>query len=202
MVFFGIKSKELVVMKKLAIFASGSGTNAQKIIEYFLLDRSAEVAIVLSNKKNAMALNRAKQFNIPAITFSRTTFYETVEILKVLKNHNIDLIVLAGFLWLVPDYLLKKYPNKIINIHPALLPKYGGKGMYGMRVHQSVINSGDPESGITIHNVNEKYDEGAIIFQAKCRINDGDSPEMLAQKIHKLEHEHFPRVIKKLLEKL
>ncbi len=186
-------------MKKLAIFASGSGTNAQNIIEYFLTNKSAEVALVLSNKQNAMVLNRAKQFNVPTITFNRTTFYETGEILKVLENHNIDLIILAGFLWLVPDYLLKKYLNKIINIHPALLPKYGGRGMYGMRVHESVINSGDPESGITIHYVNEKYDEGVIIFQARCRIDEGDSPEMLAQKVHKLEHEHFPEIIEKLL---
>lgn len=190
------------IMKKLAIFASGNGTNAQNIIEYFLSDSGAEVVILLSNKQNAMVLNRAKQYKVPTITFNRTTFYETGEIIKVLENHNIDLIILAGFLWLVPDYLLKKYPNRIINIHPALLPKYGGKGMYGMRVHQSVINSGDTESGITVHFVNEKYDEGAIIFQAKCKVNEGDSPEMLAQKIHKLEHEHFPAVIEKLLADL
>lgn len=189
-------------MKKIAIFASGSGTNAQNIIEYFLHKPEIEVSLVLSNKPDALVLKRAGRFKVPTFTFNRKTFYETRDILDVLRSHKIDLVVLAGFLWLIPDYLLKKYHKRIINIHPALLPKYGGTGMYGMRVHESVINSGDTESGITIHYVNEKYDEGAPIFQAKCKIDMEDFPEMLAQKIHQLEYEHFPRVIEQVMESL
>lgn len=186
-------------MKRIAIFASGSGTNAQNIIEYFKDNAEIEVSLVLSNRNDALVLERAKRFHVPTFTFNRFTFYETIDVLGELEEHKIDFIVLAGFLWLVPKYLIGKYAGQIINIHPALLPKYGGKGMYGMKVHKSVIESGDDESGITIHYVNEKYDDGAIIFQAKCNIDVGDTPEMLAQKIHKLEYDNFPVVIKKLL---
>jgi len=190
------------IMKKIAIFASGSGTNAQNIIEFFLDKPEVSVSLVLSNKKDALVLERAERLKVPSFSFDRKMFYESNEILHLLKKHKIDLIVLAGFLWLVPDYLLKNYPQRIINIHPALLPKYGGKGMYGARVHESVIRQGDSESGITIHYVNEKYDEGATIFQAKCSIDVGESPESLARKIHKLEYEHFPEAIEKLLDGL
>ena len=189
-------------MKRIAIFASGSGTNAQNIIEYFSNKPEVEVSLILSNKHDALVLKRAGRFKVPTFTFNRKTFYETRGVLDVLGSHKIDLVVLAGFLWLIPDYLLLKYHKRIINIHPALLPKYGGKGMYGMRVHESVINSGDPESGITIHYVNEKYDEGAPIYQAKCKVDKGESAEKLARKIHQLEYEHFPRVIEQVLENL
>jgi len=186
-------------MKRVAIFASGSGTNAQNIIEYFKDNPELEVSLVLSNKKDAKVLSRAKQFGVPTYTFNRTTFFETSDVSEMLSKFKIDLIVLAGFLWLVPNNLIKAFPRRIINIHPALLPKYGGKGMYGMRVHEAVIESGDRESGITIHYVNEKYDEGATIFQAKCPIEERDTPELLVAKIHKLEHENFPVLIEKLL---
>jgi len=187
-------------MKRIAIFASGSGTNAQNIIEYFKRNPDVEVSMVLSNNDEAGVLARAKQFGVPTHVFDRSTFYNTTEITELLREYKTDLIVLAGFLWLVPKDLLDNFPGCIINIHPALLPGYGGKGMYGMKVHEAVIHSGDKESGITIHFVNEKYDEGAIIFQAKCRIDAGDTPDLLAVKVHQLEYKHFPVVIEKLLK--
>jgi len=186
-------------MKNIAIFASGNGSNAEKIISYFEKKPVAHVELVLSNNKNAKVLERAQKFKVDAITFSRNTFYDTTEILAILQRHNIDLIVLAGFLWLIPDYLLKHFPNRIVNIHPALLPKYGGKGMYGMRVHEAVINNRDSGSGITIHFVNEVYDKGEIIFQATCAVDLLESPESLAQKIHLLEHKFFPVIIERIL---
>lgn len=185
--------------KNIAIFASGSGTNAEQIIKHFKGSDRAAVRILLSNKKDAYALVRAKKHHIPTHVFSREEFYNTDEIVELLKQQKIDLIVLAGFLWLVPASLIKAFPDKIINIHPALLPKYGGKGMYGMRVHQAVIDSGDNESGISIHYVNEKYDEGKIVFQARCNIGIDDTPESLAEKIHQLEYEYFPKVIEDLI---
>ncbi len=185
--------------RKIAIFASGSGTNAQRIIEYFTGHTSIAVSMILSNKKDAYVLVRAEQFNIPAVVFDRQTFYESGEVLRILQENEIDFIVLAGFLWLIPVYLIRAYPRKIINIHPALLPKYGGKGMYGIHVHQAVLDNGDKESGISIHYVNEKYDEGAIIFQAKCEVLPDDTPESLAQRIHQLEYKHYPEVIEKLV---
>ncbi|RLD68658.1 MAG: phosphoribosylglycinamide formyltransferase [Bacteroidetes bacterium] len=184
-------------MKKIAIFASGSGTNAENIIRYFKNSKKIEVALVLSNNKNAFVLERAAKLNIETKTFNRSSFIESDEVIKLLEEKNIDFIVLAGFLWLIPKSLIFAFNNKIINIHPALLPKYGGKGMFGMHVHNAIIDNGEKESGISIHNVNEKYDDGAIIFQAKCKIGIGDTPESLAQKIHKLEYEHFPKVIEK-----
>jgi phosphoribosylglycinamide formyltransferase-1 len=185
--------------KNIAIFASGSGTNAEQIILYFRRSSVGRVKLILSNKSDAYALVRAEKYNVPTIVFSRDEFYKTDRIPDLLLQEEIDLVVLAGFLWLVPTNLIRAFPNKIINIHPALLPKYGGKGMYGMKVHQAVIDSGDSESGISIHFVNEKYDEGKIIFQARCKLEPNDTPESLAQKIHQLEYEYFPKVIEELI---
>jgi phosphoribosylglycinamide formyltransferase-1 len=185
-------------MKYLAIFASGSGTNAQNIIEYFNEKGIAEVSLILSNDKDAYVLERARKHNIPTVTFNRKTFYETDVILDLLREKQIDLVVLAGFLWMIPGNLLRAFPNGIVNIHPALLPNYGGKGFYGMKVHESVIAAGEKESGITIHYVNEHYDAGQIIFQATCPVLAEDTPESLAIKVHALEYAHFPRVIAEL----
>jgi len=186
-------------MKRLAIFASGNGSNAQRIAEYFSGIIDAEVALILSNRKDAYVLERARNLGIASMTFDRKTFYETAEVLKWLENAKINLVVLAGFLWLVPSNLIAAFPSAIVNIHPALLPKYGGKGMFGAAVHKAVIEAGEEESGITIHYVDEKYDHGNIIFQAKCYIEQGETPDSLAQKIHELEYEHFPKVIEQLL---
>ena len=186
---------------RIAIFASGSGSNAQRIAEYFAGTCLLEISAIYCNNPDAFVLDRAKSLEIPSILFNRDTLYKSTAILEDLKSRETDWIVLAGFLWLIPGYILQAFPNRIVNIHPALLPKYGGKGMYGMKVHQAVIASGDPESGITIHYVNEHYDEGNIVFQARCIINKEDTPEMLAAKIHDLEYEHFPAVIGKLIDR-
>lgn len=183
--------------KKIALFASGSGTNAQNIIEYFTNNEYVEIDSLWSNNANAFALKRAKKLNIKTYIFDREEFYKTDNIVRILNNRNVDLIVLAGFLWLIPSNLIENYC--IINIHPALLPKYGGKGMYGMNVHKAVVESGDKESGISIHFVNEKYDDGKLVFQAKCPVLPSDTPEDVANKIHQLEYEHFPKEIEKLL---
>jgi len=189
-------------MRNIAIFASGSGTNAENIIKYFSNKKSAKVALVLSNKREAMVLKRAEESNVPSIFFERDDFYSNGRVLSDLVLYKIDFIVLAGFLWLVPESLVQKYSGRIINIHPALLPKYGGKGMYGDKVHSAVISSGDTESGITIHNVNRVYDDGDIIFQARCKVDQADTPASLASKVHALEYLHFPRVIEELVSKL
>jgi phosphoribosylglycinamide formyltransferase-1 len=189
-------------MKKIAIFASGSGTNAENIIDYFSTKNSAKVALVLSNRKDAFVLERATRLKIPGYFFDRNKFYDTEEVLDWLLKNGIDLIVLAGFLWLVPVNILKQYDRKIINIHPALLPKYGGKGMYGDRVHRAVIENGDGVSGITIHFVNESYDKGDIIFQARCKVDPSDTPDSLAKKIHSLEYQHYPRIIEEMILKM
>jgi phosphoribosylglycinamide formyltransferase 1 len=186
-------------MKNVAIFASGSGTNAQAIIEHLNNSKVGHVSVIFSNNKDAFVLQRAQKYNIPDYVFSKNEFYNTTNIRDILKEKKIDFIVLAGFLWLIPEYLLVAFPDRIINIHPALLPKYGGKGMYGMKVHEAVINNKEKESGITIHYVNENYDEGNIIFQAKCQIAQNDSPEILAKKIHELEHKHYPKIVEELL---
>ena len=186
-------------LKKIAIFASGSGTNAENIVKYFNQGNLARVAVILTNNKNAFVIDRAAQLNVACRVFNREILYKTDEIPELLKRMNIDLIVLAGFLWLVPDNLLKTFPGKIVNIHPALLPKYGGKGMYGHVVHDAVLKSGDRESGITIHYVNENYDDGKVILQAKCEVNPNWSANELAEKIHELEYFHYPRVIEKIL---
>lgn len=189
-------------MKKIAIFASGSGSNAENIINYFQNDVENVVKIVFCNKPNAYVLERAKRLNVPTFVFGREDFYHSDMVLKELKQLDIDMIVLAGFLWKVPDAIIEAYRERVVNIHPALLPSYGGKGMYGMKVHESVIAAGEKESGITIHYVNDHYDEGATIFQARCEITPEDTPDTLAEKVHALEYEHFPRVIKEVLEKI
>jgi phosphoribosylglycinamide formyltransferase-1 len=187
-------------MDKIAIFASGSGTNAQNIIEYFRTKKTAEVSYVLSNKKDAYVLTRAQNYNIPVRTFDRHEFYETDRILNFLKEKGIGWIILAGFLWLVPENIVDSFTNRIINIHPALLPKFGGKGMYGLKVHKAVLDNKEKETGITIHYVNKKYDEGNIVFQTKCRVYKSDTPESLAQKVHKLEYKFYPEIIEKLIK--
>jgi phosphoribosylglycinamide formyltransferase 1 len=184
-------------MKKLAIFASGSGTNAENIINYFNGHHDIKVDIVLTNRADAFVVERAKKYQIDYMVFNRSDFYENNKVLNILDIRKIDFVILAGFLWLIPVNLIQKFPKKIINIHPALLPNYGGKGMYGMKVHEAIIKNGEKQSGISIHFVNENYDEGEIIFQAKCNIDKNDTPELLANKIHFLEHEHFPREIEK-----
>lgn len=189
-------------MKKVAIFASGSGSNAENIINYFENDTENVVKIVFCNKPNAYVLERAKRLNVPTFVFGREDFYHSDMVLNELKRLDIDMIVLAGFLWKVPDAIIEAYRERVVNIHPALLPSYGGKGMYGMKVHESVIAAGEKESGITIHYVNDHYDEGATIFQARCEITPEDTPDTLAEKVHALEYEHFPRVIKEVLEKI
>ena len=189
-------------MKKIAIFASGSGSNAENIINYFQNDAENVVKIVFCNKPNAYVLERDKRLNVPTFVFGREDFYHSDMVLNELKRLDIDMIVLAGFLWKVPDAIIEAYRERVVNIHPALLPSYGGKGMYGMKVHESVIAAGEKESGITIHYVNDHYDEGATIFQARCEITPEDTPDTLAEKVHALEYEHFPRVIKEVLEKI
>jgi phosphoribosylglycinamide formyltransferase-1 len=186
-------------MKRIAIFASGNGSNVQNIAEYFKDSDEIEISLVLTNNPNAGVLKRTATLGLSSLIFTKTDFYKSDKIVKILKSLNIDLIVLAGFLWLVPENLLKEFKNKIINIHPALLPKYGGKGMYGNRVHETVIKNKENTSGITIHYVNEKYDEGEKIFEAFVNINYGETPESLAEKIHKLEYIYYPEIIKKLL---
>jgi phosphoribosylglycinamide formyltransferase-1 len=186
-------------VQKIAIFASGTGSNARKIVAYFKSHPTIEIALVVSNKATAPVLDMARENHIPSLIINRATFYETTSILDVLKE--IDLVVLAGFLWLIPTYLIQHFPEKIINIHPALLPKYGGKGMYGKYVHQAVKAAGETKSGITIHYVNEVYDEGQIIFQKSCDLDVSDRPEQIAQKVLELEHAYFAPVIEQLLTK-
>jgi phosphoribosylglycinamide formyltransferase-1 len=188
--------------KRIAIFASGSGSNAQKIMEHFKRSPDAEVVLILTNNPQAYVLQRADNFEIPSHIFNRQEFYETDEIIRMLKNLQVDLIVLAGFLWLVPKSLLAAFPNKIINLHPALLPKFGGKGMYGDNVHKAVLAAGEEESGITIHFTNDEFDEGEIIHQSKFKIEPGDNLEMIKFKGQQLEHQHFPKVIENLLKKM
>lgn len=189
-------------MKKIAIFASGSGSNAQRIMEHFKKSKVAEVCMVLTNNPEAYVLQRADNFEIPTHIFDKEEFYQTDHILKLLKSKEVSIIVLAGFLWLIPDYLLQAYPKRIINIHPSLLPKYGGKGMYGKKVHEEVLKNHDSESGITIHYVNEHFDEGEIIYQARFRIEAEDDLEMIIYKGQHLEHLHYPRIVENLLKKL
>lgn len=187
-------------MKRVVIFASGSGSNAENLIRFFQNSDNASVIQVLTNNPRAKVLDRCKILNISALSFNKNAFVETNDVLNILKSNTPDLIVLAGFLWKFPAHILEIFPNKVINIHPALLPKFGGKGMYGIHVHNAVVNQKETETGITIHYVNEHYDEGAIIFQAKCEVKASDSAEDVAAKIHKLEMEHFPEVVEKLLK--
>ena len=187
-------------MKNVAIFASGSGTNAENIARYFSKSETVKVAVVLSNNKYLCVHARVNNLGIPSFVFSRDEFVEGTPILAKLAEYQIDLIVLAGFMNKISDALLTAYPGKIINIHPALLPKHGGKGMYGMHVHEAVVAAGEKESGITIHYINENYDEGDIIFQAKCEVLPADTPEEVATKVHALEYAHYPHVIDDLLK--
>lgn len=185
-------------MKRLAIFVSGGGTNLQRIAEYFAPNPEVELACVVSNNKDAYANQRAKNLGIPLLLVDKP-YFNSNQFVDRMKNLDIDLIVLAGFLWLIPQRLIDAFPNKIINIHPALLPKYGGKGFYGHHVHEAVVAAHEKESGITIHYVNEKYDSGNIIFQAKVAISRNDTPDDVAAKIHVLEQMNFPVVIENLL---
>jgi phosphoribosylglycinamide formyltransferase 1 len=184
-------------MKKIAMFASGSGSNAENIIRHFRDEENLNIECIYSNKADAFVLERAKKYAIRTRVFSRDDFYSNNAIMNELKLLNPDLIVLAGFLWLIPENIAENF--KVINIHPALLPKYGGKGMYGHFVHEAVVANKETTSGITIHYVNKNYDEGQIIFQASCDVLPTDTPDDVAQKVHELEYRHFPLVIEKLL---
>lgn len=185
--------------KRIAIFATGSGSNAEAIMRYFENHNDIEVSILLSNKAEAGALKHAENYGVPTVVFNKDTFINTNEIVQLLQSEAIDLIVLAGFLWKIPDNLIAAFPNKIINIHPALLPKYGGKGMYGMNVHEAVKAAGETESGITIHLVNKNYDEGKALLQEKVSILPEDDAATIAQKVLKLEHTHFAPLVEKYL---
>lgn len=198
--FFLTLQQKYKEMKRIAVFASGNGSNAEHIANYFAKGTLAGVDVIYCNNPKAFVIQRAANLNIPLVLFDREKFYATETILRDLQSRNIDLIVLAGFLWLIPGSITRAYHDRIINIHPALLPKYGGKGMFGMAVHEAVIEAGDKESGITIHLIDDVYDKGEILFQAKCPVLPHDTPESLAEKVHALEYEHFPKVIEKTLE--
>ena len=185
-------------MKKIVLFASGSGTNAEKIILHFDKSKNVNIVAACTNNPNAKVIEKAKKYDVPVIVFSKEDLMSRL-VLEKLNELQPDLIVLAGFLLKLPEHLVRAFPNNIVNIHPALLPNYGGKGMYGMHVHQAVLDNRDKTTGITIHYVNEHYDEGAIIFQKEVNIEDCDSPEEIAKKVQHLEHEYFPQVIEKLL---
>jgi len=186
-------------MKRIVIFASGSGTNAENLIKFFQDSDKASVVQVLTNNPHAKVLDRCKTLGVSALSFNQIALTKTNDVLNILKASCPDLIVLAGFLWKFPEFILNEFPNKVINVHPALLPKYGGKGMYGMHVHEAIVANKEPETGITIHYVNEHYDEGTIIFQIRCDVLPSDSAEDVAAKIHALEMKHFPKVVETLL---
>jgi len=186
--------------KRLVIFASGNGTNTQNVINYFATSQTVEVVCVLSNKKDAKVLKRAESLDIKALAFSKAEMQSSEGIVQDLKQLKPDLIVLAGFLLKFPNVILREFPDKVINIHPALLPKYGGKGMYGKHVHEAVVANKEQETGITIHYVNEQYDEGAIIFQAKTDVLEKDMADDVATKVHALEYEWLPKVIERVLK--
>lgn len=186
---------------RLAILGSGNGTNAQQISEYFADRHDVEVACIIYNKRDAYIARRAENLGIEARYFGRADFYDNGSVLDYLRQKQVDWVILAGFLWLVPEAMLDAYPNRIINIHPALLPKYGGKGMYGHHVHEAVVAAGERESGITIHIVDRHYDRGTTLFQARCTVTPDDTPDSLAAKIHLLEKKHFPRVIDETIKR-
>lgn len=190
------------MQKNIAIFASGSGTNAENIIRHFQGNKDVNVALVVSNKPDAYVLVRAANLHVPSLTLTREEFAGGEELARLMKERGIDFIVLAGFLLRVPEALIEAYPGRIVNIHPALLPKYGGKGMYGDRVHRAVVEAGERESGITIHLIDEQYDRGTTVFQAKCPVLPGDTPDDVARKVHALEYAHYPEVIGQLLADL
>ena len=185
-------------MKKIAILASGEGTNAERIIRYFTGHPTVKVAVIITNKAEAGVIRRAKNLQVP-VEFLPAPAFKEGKVTERLRQYETDLVVLAGFLLRVPNDMLEAYPNQIVNIHPSLLPKFGGKGMYGSKVHEAVLAAGETESGITIHYINEHYDEGTIILQAQCPVMEGDTPDALASRVHQLEYEHYPQVIEQLL---
>jgi phosphoribosylglycinamide formyltransferase-1 len=182
---------------RIAILASGNGTNAEEIIKYFSGHAEVEVSLVVSNNPTAQVLERTKKYSVPTLVFSKDQFKDSGTILQSLKEYRITHIVLAGFLLLIPEYLIAAFPDRIINLHPSLLPRHGGKGMYGLKVHTAVKISGDKKTGITIHLVNAHYDEGKVIFQASCNVETFQTPEEIAKCVHQLEYEHYPKVIEK-----
>ncbi len=185
--------------KNIAIFASGTGSNAKKIIEYFEHNDEINVCLIVSNKRDAPVLAMATGFGIRTLVIDRKFFYRSEDILNFFNEYLIDYVVLAGFLWLVPKYLVAAFPQRMVNIHPALLPKFGGKGMYGMNVHRAVKEQGETESGVTIHYVNEQYDDGDIVFQTTCPVSSDDTPHSIAKKVQQLEHQYFPKIIEELM---
>ena len=189
----------LFIMKNIAILASGEGTNTERIIRYFAGHPTVNVGVVITNKAEVGVIRRAENLHIP-VEFLPASAFKEGKATDLLRQYEIDFIVLAGFLLRIPDDMLQAYPNRIVNIHPSLLPKFGGKGMYGSRVHEAVLAANEPESGITIHYINEHYDEGAIILQAKCPVLTDDTPDSLATRIHQLEYEYYPKVIEQLLD--
>jgi len=189
-------------MKNIAVFVSGSGSNAENLFRFFEGSQIARVTVLFANKPDIYALTRAKNLGLESVVFDRSDFRDSDRVLNELKKRDIDYIVLAGFLWLMPDSITREYAGRILNIHPALLPKYGGKGMYGGHVHKAVIEAGEQESGITIHQVNEKYDSGDVVFQAKVMVTPEDTPDSLAAKIHELEYEFFPQIVEQEIRKL
>lgn len=191
----------IYIMKRIVLLASGSGSNVENIIRYFANSRDLEFPLILSNKEDAYVHKRAIMLNTPSYTINKAGF-ENGQALRLLKEFKIDFVILAGFLLKIPENLLKAYPNKIINIHPSLLPKFGGKGMYGLYVHKAVLENKETESGISIHYVNKNYDEGEIIFQAKCKVSPTDSPEDIAMKIHALEYKYFPKIIEQTVRNI
>lgn len=200
LLFCALKGRAM--KKNIAIFASGYGSNAENLIRFFAGRDSAQVALVLTNKENAYVVNRARSLQVPCCVCPKEDWVTGERVLAVLQEYHVDFIVLAGFLMRVPDLLLQVYPHRIVNIHPALLPKYGGKGMYGMRVHEAVVAAGERQTGITIHYINGQYDEGDIIAQFMCNVLPEDSPEEVAQKVHALEYAHYPVVIARLVEEV
>jgi phosphoribosylglycinamide formyltransferase-1 len=185
---------------RIAVFASGSGTNAEEVFKYFQHHSSISVVLLLCNNPKAAVLHRAVKYNIPAKLFNREEFSVSEKVLSWLQEMKVTHVVLAGFLWLLPEYLIKAFPGAIINIHPSLLPKFGGKGMYGSRVHEAVIQSGESETGITIHVVNKHYDEGHVLYQASCKVDPTDTPELIADKVHRLEHKYYSQVIERWID--
>jgi phosphoribosylglycinamide formyltransferase-1 len=186
-------------MKQIAVFASGTGSNAARIIDHFRHHPAIKVALVVCNKPGAGVLGVAEKAGIPTLMIEKEAFFRGDGYVGALKDQGIDFIVLAGFLWKIPTALVNAYPGKIVNIHPALLPKYGGKGMYGRYVHEAVVAAGEKETGITIHYVDEQYDHGRVVFQARVEVEAGDTPERVAEKVHSLEHRYFPEIIEKVI---
>lgn len=196
-----IQPTERTAVTNIAVFASGAGSNAQKLIEYFRNSSVARVALIVCNKPGAGVLAIAEKENVPALLIEKENFFRGDAYLPQLQEQKIDFIVLAGFLWKIPVKLIEAYPKRIVNIHPALLPKFGGRGMYGQYVHEAVLQAGERESGITIHYVDEHYDNGDVIFQTACPILSGDTPESIAHRIHQLEHLHYPRVVEEVIQR-